>query len=46
MDAVESCVKVWMRDEQTQRGRDIFEVNVETVRAVIGGLIKILLVLR
>lgn len=37
VDAVESCVKVWMRDEQTQRGREIYEVDVETVKAVIGG---------
>ena len=37
VDAVESCVKVWMRDQQTQRGREIYEVDVETVKAVIGG---------
>ena len=37
VDAVESCVKVWMRDQQTQRGREIYQVDVEAVKAVING---------
>ena len=37
VDAVESCVKVWMRDQQTQKRREVYQVDVETVKAVIGG---------
>lgn len=37
VDAVESCVKAWMRVDQTQIGREIYSVDVEAVKAVIGG---------